>query len=168
MTRRSAAELGEQGIRNAIERLAEALDEGEAVDPRLPFNEALFWGYALREFHKNRLGNDFYYRSSRNSREGSLTEAVMYARGFVTHELVNVMDARVILGSEPGSMIPGRSQLGASTRTEYRWVSLPENAKPDPHGRDQIYRTGIADQVLMPVLETMASFLLALRSRERV
>jgi hypothetical protein len=168
MTRRSAVDLGEQGMLKAIERLAAALGVRGGPDPRLPFNEALFWAYALRESHKARLTENTYYRLSKQSDEGRTTEGAMYARNHITHGLANVMHVDVIPGSEPGMMMLGRSQPGASTRYQYRWAPLPEDASPDKAGRDDVYRDEIAGQELMPVLETMAKFLIDLGSAERV
>lgn len=161
MVTSSGAGLGERGLSNALERLSEAL-RSNGVDPRLPFNEALFWGYALQEFHKKRLGNG-YHEVCKGSRVGLVTSAVMFARGLVTHELTDVMDVTVIRGAEPGLAIPGRAVPGTSTRGEFRWAALPDDTV-DPRGyeRVELYRSHVSGKDLLPILEEVESFLLGL------
>jgi hypothetical protein len=68
-------ELGERGLSDAIDRLAQSMVGGswDAV----PFTEALFWVVALRDYHKQ---------------SNERIEALSWARNFAAHDLITLGD----------------------------------------------------------------------------
>jgi hypothetical protein len=77
-------ELGETGLREAIERLRDRLTPEPTDDPLIPLAEALTWCYSLDEYHRGRLTNYFALRDG--TLGGDTLAGLIYARGFLTVE----------------------------------------------------------------------------------
>jgi hypothetical protein len=141
----------EEGLRAALDRLEEYINDPTAGDPLIPFAEALNWLYSLEEWHKEQLravGVPDYYTRRDNDPDGRVVAGVIYARGLVAHQLATA--GRLAHGVFPStfpSVFPGG--------LAWRWrpfSELPPPGKPETHGRDQKYRRYVEHE---PVLTTM-------------
>ncbi len=161
-------DLGETGLREAIERLRDRLTPQPADDPLIPLAEALSWCYSLEEYHRARLPNYFALRDG--TLGGDTLAGLIYARGLLTHgglvataELVTLPPSLVrtqMVGHRGGGVTHVRPVV--STLEWKPLLSLPAPGKPEKHWRDLRYQRHVERKPVLRPLESAERFLEAL------
>jgi hypothetical protein len=151
-------ERAEQGLRKALNRLDNRIDNPQTGDPLIPFAEALSWAYSLEEWHESQLsaiGVDYYARRDNDS-DGKVTAGVIYARGLVTHQLAQV-SALVDVYTDTYSDVYGDVR-------KWKWrpfFELPPPDQAEKHGRDRKYEDHVQNQLMVKVMRAVERFLTA-------
>jgi hypothetical protein len=160
-------ELGELGLREAIDRLQGRISDPSLGEPIVSLAEVLEWIYTLEEFHKKRI--PAYYYDRLQSVDGQTEAALVYARGLFTHSL----QAAAHLVSRPTRMIRiggggrrgGGVTIGSGGGSAIEWKAfhdLPLPGKPESHGRDLLYTQHVELRTLLQPLQSAITFILAI------
>jgi hypothetical protein len=151
---RQRAELG---LREALDRLEDRINDATLGDPLIPFGEALNWSYSLEEWHKNQLksmGVPDYYARRDSDPDGKIAAGVIYARGLVTHQLAQV-STLVDVYTDTYSDV-----YGDVRKWHWRTFSaLPLPDKKETHGRDKKYEDHVEDQPMVEMMRAAERFL---------
>jgi hypothetical protein len=153
---------GERGLEEALARLTAS--QGGSVDERLiPFAETLMWVYALREWHRIRLGrSEAAIRQLLRGTDGGRTvAAICWARTPVQHDNADI--TMLVTPFKIGRSTVGRSAIEGAFDTK-RWVhraDLPLDAMPLDE-RANWYGDQVGGQTLERPLEAARAYLVTL------
>jgi hypothetical protein len=161
-------EYGELGLRLALSRLVQAIDEADSRHVLVAVAEVLFWLRLLEDHHSQSA--DDYYDVRDGSPEGQTLAGLMYARNLTTHSLAAIAELIAPLlwspvvqgGGRRGPKIIGPLPLPE----EFLWRSLADLPPPDRpegmHRRDLKYKHFVQGRAVLAPLQEAAGFLLAL------
>lgn len=147
------------GLGLALERLRNELRDADGRRYLVPFSESLHWLYSLHEWYRQRDGKTQFFGSCGNDQAGRTLVAIVWARGAVTHGLVDV--TKLVTTSALPAPLP--MVLSGGTVRWLRRGQLPPQNQVDKsgHGRDSFYDTFVADEELLSPLDVAYQFLLA-------
>lgn len=153
-------EFAEAGLSDALVRLQASLPGTTRREYMQPLFETLAWLYGLHEWHKNHLPDFFNICGADVG--GRTLQGIVWARGAVQRELIDVSKLVTVLTSALPAVLP---MVLAGTRTEVHWLAsaqLPSGLAADNAGRDGFYRGHVADRPLLGPLLAARALLVSL------
>lgn len=106
------------------------------------------WLYSLHDYNRKVLGNDGYFARCRDDPGGRVFCALVYARAFVAHDLMDLT-----------LRWQGTRGRGVRWIDRGRWRLPPD---PDKYGRDSLYDDLVVGQPLSDPLRTAQAFVASL------
>lgn len=155
--------LAERGLNQALARLRHQISHGTENHHLVPFSEVLQWLYALHEYH--RIIDSEFFSKCASASAGEAFQAMIYARGRLTHGMVDVTR---LTGARPFrlgiSMLDGSDVLEGSG-IQVHWAdfsALPPTERAERRGRDALYCKHLSQEPLLTTLTTVTDWLCGL------
>lgn len=147
----------EEGVRRAVGRLRADLAVSGG-SPYFSLFEVLGWLYGLEEWHEKDLGEAIYREKRKNSPDGEVLGALMWARNSGVHDLATHTRLAHVYPSP--TLAPGEDLVLGEM---WRWLpredlQIPQKYKP--HGRDDWYSNHVGQRPVMPPTDKASRFLL--------
>ena len=149
----------ERGLMDAEARLRAWVKSGKRIQPT-EFRDALHHIYDLENQHRKRLSDSRYFPLRNADSDGRVVGGIVYARGFVSHEGLDVAD---LIGHRP--FILDRSSLDGDDGLDgqgiaMRWVGElpPPSQQHRAMDRDTMYSERVAGRDVMDTFTDAMSF----------
>ena len=142
--------IAEDGWRLARTRLDESTEPDRA---NIALAEALYWLAVIEDDEKS-PDRSTYYAQRLASQDGQVVAGLIFARNFITHQLLLPMSRETLLGGW------GTSMFGIGVIDDWRWKSLADLGNPieREHKTHLLYESFVAGQDPATPLDAAARF----------